>query len=298
MKSALVISAIAAVFAALPAAASQTSCGPVAVRSAVEVGGPDFRLADLLTASSCAALLEAASRVRLGSTPLPGSARVLEGADVEALLQKVFRNDPNSFRAWSLANIPERIIVRRSGARASCAEIGREVLRALSPRAVADEIPLPSQIDCGAAGRVPAESPLEPAKIRWNRALRSWEISARCVRERDCVPFLVRVRGEDSLTREEGSISASPALLALPETAEPAPHIRNSAEAPTLGAAPLVRAGENATLTWDQAGIRLTVPVVCLEAGAMGQRVRVRVRGGGRVLPAVVESAGQLRAAG
>jgi len=298
MKLLLVIFGVVTIVALPSLSSGQQACGPAAVRTTVEVAGAEFTLADLLTPSSCTALVEAASRVRLGRAPVGGSVRVLESDEVRALFQKLTRSGGNAIAtAWDIASLPERITVRRSGARASCAEIGKEILGAL-PAVSASMNFVPGQFDCGAAGRVPADSPLEPAKIKWNRTLSSWEISARCVRAQDCVPFLVRVRGDDSLPEAAGSTLASGALIASPDLARPTQRIRGLREALALGMPPLVRAGETATLIWDQAGIRLIVPVVCLEAGGAGQKVRVRVRGGSRVVPAVVESTGQLRAAG
>ena len=64
-----------------------------------------------------------------------------------------------------------------------------------------------------------------------------------------------------------------------------------------LRAKPLVRSGETVTLLWDQDGIRLVIPAVCLDAGGEGQRVRARIATSGRTLPAIVVRAGMLRAA-
>jgi flagella basal body P-ring formation protein FlgA len=67
--------------------------------------------------------------------------------------------------------------------------------------------------------------------------------------------------------------------------------------AATPGAIPLVRRGETVTLLWDENGIRLVVPAICLDPGAEGQKVRARVARGGRLVRAIVVSAGKLRAA-
>ena len=60
---------------------------------------------------------------------------------------------------------------------------------------------------------------------------------------------------------------------------------------------PLVRPGEAVTLLWDQDGIRLVVPAICLDKGTAGDAVRARIVRGGRLVRAVVESAGRLRVA-
>jgi hypothetical protein len=275
--------------------AGQPACGPAAVRATVEVAGPEFSLADVLTPSACPALLRAAARVGVGGVPLAGSARVLEGAEVRALLQKTAPDNPSSSMAWSSGSVPERIVVRRAGVRASCFEISERILAALSARPLADQTLSPGEFECGAAGRIPQDSRLEATKMRWNPALNSWEISVRCVRPADCVPFLVRAHSHQPLPRIEGSTQSDAGTSVWPEVSRSALRLRQ----PSLGfedMKPLVRAGEAATLSWDEGGIRLTVPVVCLDAGGIGQKVRVRILRGGRTMSAVVVSAGQLRA--
>jgi hypothetical protein len=293
VKPVLVIASMIAV-AAMGLSSSGQACEPVVVRAAVEVAGPEVSLADLLAPSACPALLRAAARVRVGSTPLAGTVRVLEGDEVRAFLRKVQSSSGSGAVEWSSSRVPERVTIRRAGARASCAAIGKHILAALP--APAERTVPQSEFACGGAGRIAEDSPLEPAKIAWNPALSSWEVSARCVRSADCVPFLVRVRGDNPLPRTDRSVSSVGTINARPETKWPAPRL-HVAELFPEAVKPLVRAGENATLSWDEAGIRLLVPVVCLEPGRVGQKVRARIVRGGRVVHAVVVSAGQLQMA-
>jgi flagella basal body P-ring formation protein FlgA len=58
----------------------------------------------------------------------------------------------------------------------------------------------------------------------------------------------------------------------------------------------LVKPGQIVTLTWDQRGIRIVLPVTCLDAGGMGQFVRVRLQNAPRVLRAEVVGQAMLRA--
>jgi len=88
------------------------------------------------------------------------------------------------------------------------------------------------------------------------------------------------------LTGMAGSPSATAVHLNEP------PRLRPVAS----GAERLVAPGETATLTWDQGGIRVVLPVTCLDAGAMGQFVRVRLKNATRILRAEVVGAGTLRA--
>ena len=313
MKPLLIAACIAGLLLLPRASTGQMPCR-ITVKAQVEVMPGKLSLADLLSADTCPVLARAAAAVELGSAPLAGSARVLAGAEVRAYLQKLAGNMQNS-SAWQPAMtmpipemfIPERISIRRAGARASCADISERLTSSevfpptpgpadssnsgfgtltSSPGGARRAGPLfaksllASLMACGAGGRIAQEAPVQSTRTVWDPVLASWDVSARCVHSRDCVPFLVRVPGA-SPSAEAAFRSSSPSKVPL---------------AP-IGKKPMVRPGEAVTLLWDQDGIRLTVPAICLDSGAEGQRVRVRITSGGRTLPAIVVSPGILRAA-
>jgi hypothetical protein len=56
-----------------------------------------------------------------------------------------------------------------------------------------------------------------------------------------------------------------------------------------------VHPGDTVELVWDQGGIRSVLWATCLDRGAAGDRVRVRLEPSGRTMHAVVESPGILR---
>lgn len=58
---------------------------------------------------------------------------------------------------------------------------------------------------------------------------------------------------------------------------------------------PTMRPGQTATLVWDADGIRVAVPVTCLDRGATGDSVRARIAPSGTIVRAVVVEAGILR---
>jgi hypothetical protein len=280
----------------------------VTVEAQIDVAPGKLSLADLLSADTCPGLARAAAQVDLGSSPLTGSVRVLAGSEVRARLEQLAAGITGGVSGLQtvMMLVPERISIRRAGVRASCADISARLLAspgtlpwaagAAAPTKSAFGLPIagdfPSPMDCGAAGRIPQETPLQPTKTVWDPALGSWEVSARCVHAGDCVPFLVRVPGSNSASgnsaREPGNLLRQRTLASL--SSRPA--------APGSGAGKLiVRAGEAVTLVWDQDGIRLVVPAIALDAGAEGQPVRARIARGGRMLPAIVVSAGIVRAA-
>jgi Chaperone for flagella basal body P-ring formation len=261
-----------------PGAAGQPECR-VTVPANVEVAAGEFSLADLLAPGACPELVRAAVSLRLGSAPAAGSARVLEGDDVRSRLRKLAQTPGIGAVRLERMRVPERITVRRAGSRASCADIRMQILAAL-PAQLSQTMVTSQETDCGAAGRIPYGTRLELMRKVWDPVLASWDVSTRCVPRADCVPFLVRVRMRDS----EQPIPASSASLRK--------DVVRDAESQ-----PLVRRGQTVTLLWDQDGIRLVVPAVCLDPGVAGQRVRARISLGGRIVRAVVESAAMLRVA-
>jgi len=259
-----------------PGAAGQSEC-QVTVPASVEVAAGGFSLADLLAPGACPELVRAAVPVRLGSAPAVGSARVLEGDDVRSRLRKLVEASGTGAVRVERMRVPERITVRRVGARASCADIGTQILAAMPAQPSGMMVPS-QETDCGAAGRIPYGTRLELMRRVWDPVLASWDVSTRCVPRADCVPFLVRVRMRDP----QQPIPASSASLRR--------DVLRDAESQ-----PLVRRGQIVTLLWDQDGIRLVVPAVCLDPGGAGQRVRARISHSGRVVGAVVESRAMLR---
>jgi hypothetical protein len=263
------------------------ACTEVAVEASVEAGPGELTLADLLARGACAPLREAAAQVSLGAAPRPGSARVLEGRVVRRLVEDAAAGVVSRGKTGGMT-VPERIVVKRRGAAKSCAEIARFVAGAAGELANAPRS-WQENVDCAAARDIPQEAALELKKSGWSAARARWEFALRCARPGDCVPFMVWVR--DPKTAVAGAESRSGTVgrgSAFGET----PRLRDGAG----GAERLVKAGQTATLTWDQAGIRVVVPVTCLDAGGLGQLVRVRLKNAARILRAEVVGEGRLRA--
>jgi hypothetical protein len=295
------------------AASQQQACASPSVRPIVSLAGNEFTLADLLDSDACPDLVQRAAHVHLGAAPLSGTTRVLKGDEVRARFAALLGQkqswtgdtrlgaETGAIPAGKTFKVPERITVQRAGGRASCGTIGRQILEALP----ALEIPYGQTLECGAAGRIPEHARMELTGAVWNSALHSWDVSARCANPTECVPFLVRISGNgpaaaraastvigQSLPPNAAMIRSNPPVgtgLKRDFTARTSPPPSDSA---TL----LVRPGETVTFSWEGAGIRLLGPVVCLDRGRLGDQVRVRMLHGGRVLPAIVAGAGQLRA--
>jgi len=286
--------------------AGQANCTHARVQANVEVGDGRLSLADLLAADSCPSLRRAALRVPLGHAPRLGSIRVFEGEQVRQLVRELALGEAGSARP-SVA-VPARVTVRQAGMRASCGEIAEFLSGAFSPPQPAGKSGLVwpaglaaedllTGLDCGGAGSLAQAALLELSKVSWKPAQSMWEFLLRCVRPEDCVPFLVRSRGRlDSTTAASlwfGEATGPPS--------NPGARSQFLAQRPQLRANRpdprpiLVRPGQTSTLLWEQSGIRISLEATCLDAGSAGDQVRVRTRGGNRILHAEVGSDGTMR---
>jgi hypothetical protein len=270
---------------------AEQACAEVAVEGSVDAGPGELTLADLLTQDTCVQLRSEAARVSLGAAPQSGSVRILDGRAVRQQLE-VLAGAVGSVGKTVGMSVPERIVVKRRGETKSCAEIASFVAGAATAEVMA-KVPnrWREDLDCAAARGIPEETPLALAKSTWNRTLERWEFALGCARPGDCVPFLVWIHEpKTSVTGTAGSHSgaARPVDVSGETPARWRPAVSRAER--------LVAPGETATLTWDQAGIRVVLPVTCLDAGALGQFVRVQLKNAARILRAEVVGAGTLRA--
>jgi hypothetical protein len=278
--------------ACLPCAA-ELACEEVAVQARVEAVRGELTLADLLASKTCPPLRHAAEQVSLGSAPRTGSVRVIDGGQIRRLLEEVAGAKGLSRGETVAMQIPERIVVRRAGARKSCAQIATFLVsKALPGEAKGSPVSWQPHLDCNTTRAIPEDTPLELVKTRWNTALRRWEFELRCSRSEDCVPFLVWDRAERTL----GARTASGQSEAAPRLTSAAAFSRKLSGAGASDTERLVMPGQTATLTWEHAGIRVVLPVTCLDAGGFGQFVRIRFKNAGRILRAQVVAKGTLRA--
>jgi Chaperone for flagella basal body P-ring formation len=178
--------------------------------------------------------------------------------------------------------VPGRIMAQRAGGTKSCAEIASFVAEAASARGMPIAGSRSSEdLNCAAANSIPADAVLRLTKISWNAALRRWEFTLRCGRPGDCVPFLVWAHDDTSPLSRVAKVRSDG---------------REDAKAVGSGPERLVAPGQTATLTWEQSGIRIVLPVTCLDAGGLGQFVRVRFKNAARTLRAEVIGKAMLRA--
>ena len=270
-------------FVPLPSAA-QSVCRRVTFQAHVEVRREEIALADLMAGNTCPPLRAAAVRISLGAAPRAGSLRVFTGDEIRRRVETLAGGVAGEWMTG--IPIPERIAVRREATRMSCSGIARFLAEESSLGGIAgDARQWENEIDCAGARAVPGEAQLELTRSGWNPALQRWEFAVRCAHAEQCIPFLVWRRAVKDASGKLVSLSGMrPASFG--------------------GASPgrggeverLVKPGQTATLSWDEGGIRIVLPVTCLDAGGAGQMVRVRFKNTLRILRAEVLGDGTLRA--
>jgi len=240
----------------------------VRLQSEIEVRDEVMRLSDFLPGAE-AALRERSHRIELGKSPLPGSMRILQGAQIAARLaveSEILRQ----------IEIPERLTVRRA-----TFPIARERVRMAieeTLRAGGKEAKLQDQDLRWSGGVASEEDPaLQVEEMRIDQARQILAVRLRCRQRELCGSFLAAVE-----------VTAAP-------PAGGRGRVEPRAERETgAGGRPLTRAGQASMLILSGGGVRLTIAVTCLQAGFAGQQVRVMDTTHHRVLMAEVHADGSL----
>jgi len=243
--------------------ASSTPC-TVNVLSQVERRAGNSSLADLLSPGVCPTPLRAAKRIFIGRVPHTGT-RALEGADVRERL-RVLLNAATHESADGRVHVPERIQLSQAGSDVTCAAIASRLLPHLNPQST-------EKAECGLFHKLKPGTGIELVRAHWDPLLQSWDLTARCIRPEDCIPFLVRVPGQ--LTDQ----ASAPGVISTLK--------KSDAEV-------LVHAGQKSEVIWESAGLRFALPSIVLGPGKAGDTVRVRLQSG-RTMLAVVSAEGGLQ---
>jgi hypothetical protein len=120
----------------------------------------------------------------------------------------------------------------------------------------------------------------ENAKVRFVSVTRgtagTMKVKLRCQNNHECLPFYVLVEGIDGVDRNGLGAGAAPTIKAssLPS---------------------VIRAGDHATLIVETPDSRMSFPVICLQSGARGQRIRAASPDRRRTYDAEVIAAGMLK---
>ncbi|HMD96080.1 MAG TPA: flagellar basal body P-ring formation chaperone FlgA [Terriglobia bacterium] len=306
----------AAVFRAMPA---PTGNALVTLPSAVEVRSETLALSDLLPPGAPSDLLRAASGIALGNTPEPGSLRTIVRGEIEDLL----RAEPELRASLSL---PEHIIVSRSHR-----ELTSHELSAAISDATGGPGALPLNLKLSAPVYVTKDDPgLKVVRVEFDPLRRDTRFCLWASKEPDILPFYVTVSGGSVLSAQPALVArrdlapgeiagandfmAQPRKLTtaavgqlsqmgLPVTPEAlagraarayikAGQVVNASMFRTVV---MVNQGKLAVLVMEGRSFQISVPVIPLENGVLGQQVRVRNIDSRRVVAAEVVGPGRLR---
>lgn len=133
---------------------------------------------------------------------------------------------------------------------------------------------MPSELNLTMA---PENVSLQVEDVFWDSIRHVVQIRMACEQPAMCLPFLIAARvppGNESAVREKLSRGIAPSVRR------------------THGAPALVRNGKPATLRVQNYGVRISTPVVCLQPGAEGEWVRVRIAKTRSIVLAQVVGAG------
>lgn len=263
----------------LPLAAQSGWCGPpegaIRLRDVVEVNRPTVLLFDLLPSEAPASLKKAGAAVELCPAPQPGSMRVLRAEQILAATKGRFDS--------ALFLVPESVLIRSRG----------WPIRESAVRDAIVEFMDKHGLDGGLLSLARLEMPEIPAgnqnprlqvtKIR--RDVGMIEARLRCVERESCGSFLIRMALPLSQVWPRDVLQAT---FLNPRSGQTNP--------PRLNPRTLVAKGKTATLLLESETLRISLPVTCLEAGALNQRIRVWDKQSRHVLYGEVIAEGLLRA--
>jgi hypothetical protein len=264
------------------------------VRETVVDGGSIY-LSDLLPNSAPSRVRLAAQEILVGQSPRPGSIRVLTSEGLERVLDD----------QQSLSNelqVPEQIIVRRSGRLVTREEVTQAIQSSLRHNEDFSKVVIsPDNVRFAAAVLVStANADLRVTRIEMDQPLHQlnfWLVSGA---DPAILPFLVSARPQDvsnGLPGFDNDASTDATAAGSTSGRWSSALFRSHPPRATERPATIVEAGKTAQLHLISGKTsEMFLAAIALERGSLGQRIRVRLESTGRVLEAQVVGMGQLEA--
>ena len=234
----------------------------------VEVKHPTVVLSDLLPPDAPLAIRTAAATVELCRAPQAGSMRILRAERILAAATQNLRNR---------IVVPSAVIIRSSGSPIGEAAVRDAISEYLRKRWSSASLPDRAKLSLPEflSAREPS-SGLQVTHMQWDVLRQAVAARLRCSNRESCGSFV--------------------AYIILPQPAEwPTNLVRTIAASsaaipgmPLVGRVPLVTRGKKATLILQDATMRISLSVICLEPGMLNQRIRVIDRRSRRIFLADV----------
>jgi hypothetical protein len=270
------------------------------LRGEVEVQADSIFLSDLLPAQVPPELRRPAQSILIGTSPQPGSTRVLEGAKVAGMLGADISRE---------IGVPDEIVVHRLGRRLTREEVVAVIRMALGRNGFPSADVQPDDLRVFPSVMVSsADAPLEVRRVDLDDVLNEARF---LMAQRGSLPFLVTAHLRDGVPAETGSLKSGASIASVdsPESANARLEdllgrhaLRQAGLGTSLkdaqrGSATLVEPGKSATLHLSSSGaMQMLLDVMPLERGTLNQTVRVKLLGTGKILHAQVTGARRLEA--
>ena len=298
-------------------AAQGQEAGRTALFQTVTLGGPIVHLSDLLPSEAPDTLRARATEIVLGNSPQPGLSRTVSGVEIKSRLLDA----PDLLARLA---IPDRIVIQRSCRTLSTSEL----LRAIRLRLGAQDTPdtanwSPNDLKLSTPVYVTLDDPgLEVTRIELDPLRRQTKFRLWTSKEPSTLPFWVTLvhdlKAPTLVARHDipAGREAQAADFQVEERAAAPDRQRPLAASDLTGLqarAPvksgqevtrsmltpvvLVEPGRPAKLVAEGAHFRISTTVIPLQAGALGQQIRVREVDSQHILSAEVVGRGELKAA-
>jgi len=314
----------------VPSAVFEGAAGKtrVALSGTVEVKSEALALSDLLPPEAASDLRQAAAGIVLGDAPEPGSLRTITRGEIDDLL----RAQPELRADLSL---PERIVVSRRHRELTSQELS-EAIRNATATGKPDAHPMNLQgMKLSAPVYVTKDDPgLKMLREEFDPLRQETRFCLWTSNEPEILPFYVTITGGSARPTRPSPVwvarrdlAAGMIVSADDFVARPSKPTAGSIGQPFEGSsgvtpdsfagraaragikagqivtasmfkpALMVNEGKPAVLVMEGPAFRMTMPVVALENGALGQQIRVRNPDSRRIITAEVVGPGQLHKA-
>ena len=261
--------------------AAEQAGGAIQLRDSVVIDheGPVL-LSDLLPPDAPIAMQETSRNVELCRTPQAGTLRILRA---EQVLQSI-----SAHADWvQQLTIPSRITIRYLGRPVSEAGVRAAISEFLRKHGWDSGLPDGVKLDLPEVSAAEGES-FRVTHAQWDGQRPAIEVRLGCSTPRPCGAFL----GHVFLPRTIPEDSRKGLIRAISASTERVPRT----VVPDVAHPPLLTKGKTATLILEDATLRISVPVICLESGLLNQDIRVFDKHSRRVFLAKVIGDHLLRA--
>ncbi len=254
----------------------------VHLRDAIEVKGKRVWLADLLPSDAPSSIQKASAAIEICPAPQPGSARVLDAEQVTIKLA-------GQAELLRQLVIPPLLTVRNAAWPIAESAVRIAISKFLRERGWKQDLPAEARLEWLPPLAPSEEHPrLQVMGVDWDDRQQSIQMRLRCSARASCGSFLVHVilappLGEEWHERLRSGINAGSPGSGL-------------AAYDNRDAAVMAEKGKPATLILDGGSMRISLRVICLQAGVLNQQIRVIDARSRRVFHAEVVGRGILHA--